>query len=124
MHLYKDWHKLRVPGSQQDTPTQKLRDMSKFSRSSKNCGKFLKSQFLLKLLNSSGNRCRKVPSKNCDFCNFTKNCEKFLKWQFLLKLLNSSGKGGRKVPSKNCNFSKTCEIFELVIFLVRLPCMK
>ena len=34
------------------------------------CKKLEKSQFLLKLLNSSGKGGRRVPSKNCDFCNF------------------------------------------------------
>ena len=68
--------------------------MSKFARSSKNCEKLEKSQFLLKLLNSRGKGGRRVPSKNCDFCNFcnfcdfSENCEKLKKLQFLLKLLN------------------------------------
>ena len=45
----------------------KTRDMSKFTRSSKNCEKLEKSQFLPKLLNSSRKGNRRVPSKNCDF---------------------------------------------------------
>ena len=49
------------------TVWSQTRDMSKFARSSKNCEKLEKSQFLLKLLNSSGKGNRRVPSKNCDF---------------------------------------------------------
>ena len=41
-----------------------------FCNFSKNCKKLEKSQFLVKLLNSSGKGGRKVPSKNCDLCNF------------------------------------------------------
>ena len=58
------------------------------ARSSKNCEKLEKSQFLLKLLNSSGEGGTRVFSKNCDFCNFcdfSKNYEKLEKSQFLLK---------------------------------------
>ena len=51
--------------------------------------KIEKSQFLLKLLNSSGTGGTRVPSKNCDFCNFSgKNCEKLEKSQFLLLRAN------------------------------------
>ena len=50
--------------------------MSKFAHSSKNREKMEKSQFLLKLLNSKGKGGRRVPRKNCDFCNFSKNCGK------------------------------------------------
>ena len=57
-------------------------NMSKFARSSKNCEKLEKSQFLLKLLNSSGKGGTRVSSKNCDF---SKNCEKLEKSQLLLK---------------------------------------
>ena len=60
--------------------------MSKFARSSKTCEKLEKSQLLLKLINTSVRRGRRVPSKNCDFCNFSKNCEKLDKSHFLLKL--------------------------------------
>ena len=63
--------------------------MSKFARSSKTCEKLEKSQFLLKLINTSVRRGRRVPSKNCDFCkfcDFSKNCEKLDKSHFLLKL--------------------------------------
>ena len=49
------------------TVWSKTRDMSKSARSSKNCEKLEKSQFFLKLLNSSGKGNRRVPSKNCDF---------------------------------------------------------
>ena len=61
-------------------------DMSKFARSSKTCEKLEKSQLLLKLINTSVRRGRRVPSKNCDFCNFSKNCEKLDKSHFLLTL--------------------------------------
>ena len=64
-------------------------DMSKFACSSKTCEKLEKSQFLLKLINTSVRRGRRVPSKNCDFCkfcDFSKNCEKLDKSHFLLKL--------------------------------------
>ena len=87
-------------------------NMSKFARSSKNCEKLEKSQFLLKLLNSSGKGCRRVSSENC---NFSKNCEKLEKSQVLLKLIKSSVRGGARVPGKNCdfcnfcNFSKNCK---------------
>ena len=70
--------------------------MSKFARRSINCEKLEKSQFLLKLLNSvcklKGGR--RVPSKNCVFCDcsMVKNWEKLAKMQFFLKLLNSSFK--------------------------------
>ena len=60
--------------------------MSKFARSSKTCEKLEKSQFLLKLIKSSVRGGRRVPSKNCNFCNFSKNCKKLEKSQFLLKL--------------------------------------
>ena len=63
--------------------------MSKFARSSKTCEKLEKPQFLLKLIKTSVRRGRRVPSKNCDFCNFcdfSKNCKKLEKSQFLLKL--------------------------------------
>ena len=63
--------------------------MSKFARSSKTCEKLEKSQFLLKLINTSVGRGRRVPSKNCDFCkfcDFSKTCEKLDKSHFLLKL--------------------------------------
>ena len=63
--------------------------MSKFARSSKTYEKLEKSQFLLKLINTSVRRGRRVPSKNCDFCkfcDFSKNCEKLDKSHFLLKL--------------------------------------
>ena len=63
--------------------------MSKFARSSKDCEKLEKSQFLLKLLNSSVTGGRRASSKNCDFCNFcdfSKTCEKLEKSQFSLKL--------------------------------------
>ena len=49
-------------------------NMSKFARTSKNYEKLEKSQFLLKLLNSSGKGGTRVPSKNCNFCDFSKNC--------------------------------------------------
>ena len=51
-------------------PPALTQDMSKFARSSKNCEKMEKLQFLLKLLNSSGKGGRRAPSKNCDVCNF------------------------------------------------------
>ena len=59
--------------------------MSKFARSSKNCEKLDKSQFLLKLIKSSVTGRTRVPSKNCDF---TKNCEKLEKSQFFLLRAN------------------------------------
>ena len=97
--------------------------MSKLACNSKHCEKMEKSQFLLKILNSRVKRGRRVPSKNCDFCNFcdfSKNCENLEKSQFLLKLLNSRVKGGRTVPSKNCDFSKHCEKLEKSQFLLKL----
>ena len=68
---------------------------------SKNCEKLEKSQFLLRLIKSSGTGGRRVSSKNCDFCDFSKNCEKLEKSLFLLKLIKSSVTGGRRVSSKN-----------------------
>ena len=53
---------------------------------SKNCEKLEISQFLLKILNSSGKGDRRAPSKNCHFCNFSKNCEKLEKLQFFANL--------------------------------------
>ena len=72
-------------------PPALTQDMSKFARSSKNCEKLEKLQFLLKLLNSSGKGGRRAPSKNCDFynsCDFSKNYEILEKSisQFLRKL--------------------------------------
>ena len=43
-----------------------LRDMSKFARSTKNCEKLEKWQFLLKSIKTSVRGGRRVPSKNCD----------------------------------------------------------
>ena len=86
--------------------------MSKFARSSKTCEKLEKSQFLLKLIKSSVRGGRRVPSKNCNFCNFcdfSKNCEKLEKSQFLLKLIKTSVRRGRRVPSKNCDFCNFCD---------------
>ena len=79
-------------------PPALTQDMSKFARSSKNCEKLEKLQFLLKLLNSSGKGGRRTPSKNCDFynsCDFSKNDEKLEKSisQFLRKLIKSSVRG-------------------------------
>ena len=68
---------------------------------SKNCEKLEKSQFMLKLIKSSGTGGRRVSSKNCDF---SKNCEKLEKSQFLLKLIKSSVTGGTRVCNKNCDF--------------------
>ena len=54
-------------------------DFCNFCDSSKNCEKLEKSQFLLRLIKSSGTGGRRVSSKNCDFCNFcdfSKNCKK------------------------------------------------
>ena len=59
--------------------------MAKFARSSKNCEKLEKSQFLLTLLNSSGKGGTRVSSKNCDF---SKNCEKLEKSQFFAKIVS------------------------------------
>ena len=42
------------PRPQGEKKREKKRDMSKFARSTKNCEKLEKSQFLLKLLDSSG----------------------------------------------------------------------
>ena len=53
---------------------------------SKNCEKLEKSQFLLKLIKSSGTGGKRVSSKNCDF---SKNCEKLEKSQLLVKLINA-----------------------------------
>ena len=53
--------------------------MSKFARSSKNCEKLEKSQFLLKFIKTSVRGGGRVPSKNyhfCSFCDFTKNLRK------------------------------------------------
>ena len=47
-----------------------------FCDSSKNCEKLEKSQFLLRLIKSSGTGGKRVAGKNCDFCNLSKNCEK------------------------------------------------
>ena len=66
---------------------------------------------------------RRVPSKNCSFCDlwdFSENCEKLEKSQFLLKLTKSSIRGGRRVPSKNCDFSKNYEKLEKSQFLLKL----
>ena len=55
---------------------------------SKNDKKLEKSQFLLKFPKLSVRGGRRVPSKNCDFCNFchfSKNYKKLGKSQFLLK---------------------------------------
>ena len=55
---------------------------------SKHCEKLEKSQFLLKLTKSRVRGDKRVPSKNCnfcDFCDFSKNYEKLEKSQFLLK---------------------------------------
>ena len=52
-------------------------DFCNFCDFSKNFEKFEKSQFLLKLMKSSGKGDTTVCSKNCDFCNFSKNCKKF-----------------------------------------------
>ena len=100
-----------------------MRDMSKFARTSKNCDKLEKSQFSLKLLNSSGKGCRRVSSKNCHFCNFcdfSKNCEKLEKSPLLLNLIKSSVTGGTRVSRKNCNISKSCEKLEKSQFLLKL----
>ena len=43
--------------------------LSKNCDFSKNCEKLKKSQFLLKLLKSGVRGGRRVPSKNCDFCD-------------------------------------------------------
>ena len=74
------------PSPQQIDPAP--RDMSRNARSSKNCEKLEKSQFLLNLTKSSVRGSRRVSSQNCflsNFCDFSKNCEKLEKWQFLLK---------------------------------------
>ena len=88
--------------------------MSKFARSSKNCEKLEKSQFLLKLLNSSGKGGTRVSSKNCDFCNFcdfSKNYEKLEKSQFLLKLIKSRAcKPGHKSKLMEINSDKLKEL--------------
>ena len=55
--------------------------------------KLEKSQFLLKLLNSSGKGGTRVSSKKCDFCNFcdfSRYCEKLEKSQFLRKLIKTN----------------------------------
>ena len=86
--------------------------MSKFARSSKNCEKLEKSQFLLKFIKTSVRGGRRVPSKNCNFCNFrdfSKNCEKLETSQFLLNLIKTSVRGGGRVPSKNCHFCSFCD---------------
>ena len=65
----------------------KKKNVNDFCDFSKNCEKLDKSQFLLQLLNSSAKGGRRVPSKNCDFCNFcdfSTKCEKLEKLQFLL----------------------------------------
>ena len=80
--------------------------------------KWEKSQFLLKLIKSTGGR--RVSNKNC---NFSKNCEKLEKLQFLLNLTTTSVRGGTRVPSKNCdfcNFSKNCKKLEKSQFLLKL----
>ena len=101
-------------------------DFCNFCDSSKNCEKLEKSQFLLRLIKSSGTGGRRVSSKNCDFCNFcdfSKKCEKLEKSLFLLKLIKSSVTGGRRVSSKNCDFcnfydfSKNCKkMGEIAVF--------
>ena len=45
---------IHQPRPQGEKKREKKRDMSKFARSNKNCEKLEKSQFLLKLLDSSG----------------------------------------------------------------------
>ena len=97
-----------------------------FCDSSKNYEKLEKSQFLLRLIKSSGTGGRRVSSKNCNFCifcNFSKNCEKLEKLLFLLKLIKSSVTGDRRVSSKNCDFcnfydfSKNCKkMGEIAVF--------
>ena len=98
-------------------------NMSKFARSSKNCEKLEKSQFLLKLIKSSVTGGTRVSSKNCDFCNFcdsSKNCEKLEKSQFLLKLIKSSGTGVEGCPTKKLQFLENCEKMEKPQFLLKL----
>ena len=91
--------------------------MSKFARSRKNCEKLDKSQFLLKLLTSSGKGGTRVSSKNCDFFKY---CEKSEKSQFLLKLIKSSFTGCTRVPSKNCDFTNFSQYLDkLQFFLLR-----
>ena len=61
-------------------------NMSKFARSSKNCEKLDKSQFLLKLIKSSVTGGTRVSSKNCDF---SKNCEKIEEIPVFAKIITS-----------------------------------
>ena len=89
-----------------------------YAISQKIAKKWEKSQFLPKLIKSTGGR--RVSNKNC---NFSKNCEKLEKLQFLLKLIMTSVRGGTRVPSKNCdfcNFSKNCKKLEKSQFLLKL----
>ena len=59
--------------------SSKNSDFCNFCDSFKNCEKLEKSQFLLKLIKSSGTGGRRLSSKNC---NFSKNCENWRNCSF------------------------------------------
>ena len=101
--------------------------MSKFACSSKNCEKLEKSLFLLKMLNLRVKRGRRVPSKNCDFCNV---CCLFLRFLQKLRKLGEIAvfakitykiqelKDGERCPAKTAispNIAKTM-MGEIAIF--------
>ena len=99
--------------------SSKNSDFCNFCDSSKNCEKLEKSQFLLKLIKSSGTGGRRLSSKNC---NFSKNCENWRNCSFA-KLITTSVGGGKRAPSKNCDFcsfSKNYNNLKKSQFLLKL----
>ena len=88
--------------------SSKNSDFCNFCDSSKNCEKLEKSQFLLKLIKSSGTGGRRLSTKTA----ISPKIAKIGEIAVLLKLITTSVGGGKRVPSKNCDFCSFSKNFK------------